>query len=117
MGEMQSAFGAHVICRPPIIRRKYLLIAITAALFMSPIASSKSVAKDLNLHRLTCADLSKADMTSFYIWLDGYRAGLSGSGRSDESWMQHLSQALPRECEENPKVNLLPLIEEMIRRH
>lgn len=106
-----------MICRPINIRQKYFLIAITAALFLSPIASSKSVAKDLNLRRLNCADLSKADMTSFYIWLDGYRAGLTDSQMSDESWMQHLSQALPRECEENPKVNLLPLIEEMIRRH
>lgn len=106
-----------MICRPTNIPQKYFLIAITAALFLSPLASSKSVAKDLNLRRLTCADLSKADMTSFYIWLDGYRAGLTGSQMSDESWMQHLSQALPRECEENPKVNLLPLIEELIRRH
>lgn len=106
-----------MICRLTFLRQKSLLFAVTTALFLSPIAPSKSAAKDLNLNRLTCADLSKADMTSFYIWLDGYRAGLSGSGRSDESWMHHLSQALPRECEENPDVNLLPLIEEMIRRH
>ena len=106
-----------MICRPINILKKYSLIAITTALLISPFAGSESVAKDLNLRRLTCADLSKTDMTSFYIWLDGYRAGLAGSQMSDESWMQHLSQALPRECEENPKVNLLPLIEEMIRRH
>jgi len=106
-----------VISRPINILKKYSLIATTAALFISPFASSESLAKDLNLRRLTCADLSKTDMTSFYIWLDGYRAGVTDSQMSDESWIQHLSQALPRECEENPKVNLLPLIEEMIRRH
>ena len=106
-----------MICSLTTLRKKTVLFAVTATVFLSPALSSKSAAKDLNLAKLTCADLSKTDMTSFYIWLVGYRAGLADSKRSDESWMRHLAQALPRECEENPKTDLLPLIEEMIRRH
>lgn len=106
-----------MICRPTTLRQKTILFAVAATVFLSPALSTQSAAKDLNLSKLTCANLSKTDMTSFYIWLDGYRAGLTDSKRSDESWMRHLAQALPRECEDNPKADLLPLIEEMIRRH
>ncbi len=117
MGDEHSAYGAHVIYRQTFLHQKTCALAIISALFLSPMAPSISAAKDVNLNRLSCADLSKTDMTSFYIWLDGYRAGLAGSGKSDESWMRHLAHALPRECEDNPEVDLLPLIEEMIRRH
>ena len=106
-----------MIRRLTILRQKPLLFAVITTLFFGPTLSSKSIAKDINLSKLTCADLSKTDMTSFYIWLDGYRAGLAGRGKSDESWMRHLAQALPRECKENSEIGLLPLIEEMIRRH
>ncbi len=91
--------------------KKFLLIALASAFFMTGTLSAQ--AADFDMAKMSCKDFTANpnDMQYTMFWLDGYASACSEDTVTSQEWMEEFTKYMVEFCQGNPDKTIMNALE------